>query len=190
LRFESDPVAPLGRYAATKLEGENRVLDATDGQALVVRTSWVFGPDRPAVPETIIERAQRADSVDAVADKFSAPTFSLDFAAHIEPFFVDSGLAVVGGRLNLCNTGSTSWHGYAQATLDLASEFGVPLRCRSVTPGALANMSGFRVPRPVHTAMAVEKFTTLTGITPRPWEEALREYIGTFFAAREPDDAT
>src|SRR5664279_4298509 len=39
---ETDVVSPIGVYARTKAEGEERVR-ATNGQAIILRTFWVYG---------------------------------------------------------------------------------------------------------------------------------------------------
>ena len=44
---EEDKAIPLSVYGESKLEGERRVLDVSS-QHLVVRLSWVFGPDKPS----------------------------------------------------------------------------------------------------------------------------------------------
>ena len=47
-------------------------------QHLVVRLSWVFGPDKPSFIDQIIQRARENEMVTAVADKFSRlPTPSM-----------------------------------------------------------------------------------------------------------------
>ena len=43
---EEDKAVPLSVYGESKLEGERRVLEVSS-QHLVVRLSWVFGPDKP-----------------------------------------------------------------------------------------------------------------------------------------------
>jgi dTDP-4-dehydrorhamnose reductase len=43
-------------------------------------------------------------------------------------------------------------------------------------------MTGFLAPRPVHTAMDLAKLKAL-GIPARPWREALREYVRTYYVA-------
>ncbi|MGI8603485.1 MAG: SDR family oxidoreductase [Verrucomicrobiales bacterium] len=180
LRAETDDTQPVNVYAQSKLDGEQRVLEKSAGSALVVRTSWIFGPDRAAFPDSIIERAKKSDYVEAIADKRSVPTYSLDFAAHLEPLVTGPDPGLICGLLNLCNHNPATWHTYAQTALDLAAELGVPLRCRRVTPTSLASVS-FGARRPVHTAMSTEKFTALTGQRPRPWQDALAEYLKTYY---------
>ena len=77
--IEEDPPAPLSVYAESKLEGERSVL-AVSANNLVVRLSWVFGPDKPSFIDQIIQRARENETVTAVADKFSSPSYTIDVA--------------------------------------------------------------------------------------------------------------
>ncbi|MFM8715809.1 MAG: dTDP-4-dehydrorhamnose reductase [Spartobacteria bacterium] len=170
---EKDLPSPLGWYGATKREGEEQVL----GQSplhLVVRVSWVFGQSKPSFPDSLIERALRDERVEAIADKISCPTSAEDAAKWIEPFF-DSSLA--GGLYHACNSGECSWREYGAKTLEFASEAGLPLRTSRVEPIRLADMKQFIAPRPVFSILSTRKLAAATGITPRHWHEALREYI-------------
>ena len=54
---------------------------------LVVRVSWVFGPDRPSFIDAMIKRAQQDEKIDAVSDKFSTPTYTDDIAGMLPQFF-------------------------------------------------------------------------------------------------------
>src|SRR5450755_2504821 len=74
---EEDKARPISAYGESKLEGERRALEAND-RALIVRVSWVFGPDRPSFIDAILKKARDEDEVSAVADKYSTPTYALD----------------------------------------------------------------------------------------------------------------
>src|SRR5205807_640806 len=54
---------------------------------LVVRVSWVFGPDRPSFVDGVIKRARENEHVEAIADKFSTPTYTRDIAEMLPRFF-------------------------------------------------------------------------------------------------------
>src|SRR5207302_11440125 len=79
---EEDEPAPLSVYGESKLEGERRVLEVSSNN-LVIRLSWVFGPDKPSFIDQIIQRARETDAVTAVADKCSSPTYTLDVAGWL-----------------------------------------------------------------------------------------------------------
>src|SRR5207247_2668812 len=83
---ERDEANPISVYGESKLAGEKNVLAAQNGH-LVVRVSWVFGPDRPSFIDGMITRAQERAEVDAVADKISTPTYTHDIAGMLPQFF-------------------------------------------------------------------------------------------------------
>jgi dTDP-4-dehydrorhamnose reductase len=57
---EEDEARPISVYGESKREGERRALAANDG-ALVVRVSWVFGPDRPSFVDWAINQARERE---------------------------------------------------------------------------------------------------------------------------------
>jgi len=177
---EDDPARPLGWYGRTKLDGENAVL-ADSPNHLVVRVSWVFGPDRPGFVDQIVQRAQATSDVAAIADKFSSPTYACDVAGWIEPMFDP---AFSGGLYHACNSGSCSWHEYGEWALECAREAGIPVQTTKLRAQSLRDMKSFTAPRPVHSILCTEKLTRMTGITPGPWREAIREYYASIPPAR------
>ena len=175
---EEDEAAPISVYGESKLAGENNVMTAQD-RNLVVRVSWVFGPDRPSFIDAMIKGAQERERVDAIADKFSAPTYTHDIAGMLPQFFERD---VEGGILHFANSGQCSWQEYAQWALDCCQDAGVPLRVSTVGAGKLENMANWIARRPVYSVLSTAKYTTLTGISPRTWREAVSDYITRFYS--------
>ncbi|HEX8280659.1 MAG TPA: dTDP-4-dehydrorhamnose reductase [Chthoniobacterales bacterium] len=170
---EEDEPNPISIYGESKLVGERGVL-AVDGNHVVARVSWVFGPDRPSFIDWIIQRAREDERVAAVADKFSTPTYTRDIAGMLRPFL---DAAVAGGIVHVANTGQCSWREYGQWALDCCAAEGMPLRARSVDAISLADMKNFVARRPIFTVLATEKLERLTGQPPRDWREAVAEYV-------------
>ena len=169
---EGDKAVPLSVYGESKLEGEDRVLEVSS-QHLVIRLSWVFGPDKPSFIDQIIQRAREKDVVTAVADKFSAPTFTIDVAGWLR-LVVEKN---ANGILHLTNNGGCSWQEWAQYAIDVCRSRGLPLKAERVEAASLGDMKNFVAQRPVHTVLSTAKFTALTGVQPRHWREAVAEYI-------------
>ena len=134
---EEDEAKPISVYGESKLAGEKNVL-AADGEHLVVRVSWVFGPDRPSFVDSMIKRAQEHEKVDAIADKFSGPTYTPDIAEMIgrildawsrrAPAPDGLGAGRLQGILHFANAGECSWQEYAQCALDCCHEAGLSLK--------------------------------------------------------------
>ena len=175
-KTEESPTDPLGVYAKTKLAGEEEVLEASD-RHLVLRTAWVFGPDRPSFVDSILKRAATTPEIAAIDDKFSSPIYSADFGPHLELLLERKA----SGVINVCNDGACSWREFGAEALEIGRSLGLPSRASSLGAQKLADMSAFVAQRPVHTAMSVEKLARVTGQRPRSWEEALRDYLETFY---------
>lgn len=171
---EEDSPRPLSVYGRSKLAGEEEVL-AVSPSFLNVRVSWVFGPERPSFLDWVIDQARVNPSVSAIGDKFSAPSYTADLAAWL------LRLATMdqppGGVLHLCNSGSCSWLEYGQFAIDTLAAAGETFACPRIAFQSLASMDKFTARRPVHTTLSTARFEALTGIRPRPWQEAVREFV-------------
>jgi dTDP-4-dehydrorhamnose reductase len=188
---EEDEATPISVYGESKLAGEKNVLAAQDAN-LVVRVSWVFGPDRPSFVDAMIRGAQESERIDAVADKFSTPTYTLDIAEMLGGILdgwslrapAPEGVARFQGILHFANAGHCNWQEYAQWALDCCQDVGVPLRVRKVGARKLENMSNWIARRPVYSVLSTAKYTKLTGISPRTWREAVSDYITRFYTKK------
>src|SRR6266508_3070399 len=170
---EEDKATPISVYGASKLAGEKNVLAAQD-RNFVVRVSWVFGPDRPSFVDAMIKQAQESERVDAITDKFSAPTYTHDIARMLPQFFDRD---VEGGILHFANAGQCSWQEYAQWALDCCHNAGISLKARTVGALKLSEMTNWVARRPVYSVLSIAKYTELTGTAPRAWRDAVADYI-------------
>jgi dTDP-4-dehydrorhamnose reductase len=73
-----DPVSVYGR---TKLEGERAIL-RVHPEALVIRTSWVYGPDAAGknFVSSLLRQLRAGERVRVPSDQISTPTFNRDLA--------------------------------------------------------------------------------------------------------------
>jgi dTDP-4-dehydrorhamnose reductase len=177
---EEDAANPISVYGESKLAGEKNVL-AVDDRHLVVRVAWVFGPDRPSFVDAMIKRAQENEKVDAIADKFSTPTYTVDVARMLPQFFVRD---VEGGVLHFANAGKCSWQEYAQWALECCERAGVSLKARTVGALKIKDMAKWIARRPVYSVLSVAKYTELTGTSPRAWRDAVADYITRFYSKK------
>jgi dTDP-4-dehydrorhamnose reductase len=175
---EEDPALPISVYGKSKRLGEELLLQA-DPNHLVIRVSWVFGPDKPSFIDWALEQALTRETLSAIDDKVSSPTYTLDFVQWIRPLLFE---LPVGGILHLCNPGGCTWREYAQWAIEVAREDGIHLKTHAVQPITLKSMPAFIASRPVYTVLATEKFSHLTGLPTRHWKDAVRDFVRTKFA--------
>lgn len=173
LRHEDEPTGPLGMYGRTKRDGEIAVL-ATDPSALVLRVSWVFGPEKPSFIDHVTVAARRGETLRAVADKWSLPTSTRDLNRWVDALLRTRA----SGVLHACQSGSpVSWHDLASAVVEELFAAGQLDHLPDVERQSLADMRHFRAPRPRHTAMATRRLAASIGETPREWREALHQFV-------------
>lgn len=180
---EEDAARPISVYGESKREGERRVL-AKNSDSLIIRVSWVFGPDRPSFIDAMLKKARTEKEISAVSDKFSTPSYTRDLAALIHPLLASKGPS---GLMHLANAGACSWQEYAQWALDCCHRFGVPMAAERVGATSLGAMKNFVARRPVYTVLATEKYARLTSKGPRDWHEAVEEYVRNYYASAHTD---
>ena len=176
---EDDAANPISVYGESKRAGEKFVLQTSD-RHLVVRVSWVFGPDRPSFIDVMIERAREEEAIAAIADKWSTPTYTHDIAEMLPRVFdVDAGV------LHLTNSGKCTWQEYAQHALDYSGKLGIRLKAKTVSALKLADMKNWVARRPIHSILSTVKYQALTGITPRSWRDAVADYIERSYSKKK-----
>ena len=166
---ETDPPAPLGVYAKTKLEGERRV--AKCDRHLIVRTCGLYGQGGPRASgnfaQTILRLAQSRERIEVVDDQHCTPSYVPHVARAIRFLAETSAL----GTYHVVNRGRTTWHGFAAEILRQAE-----LRVELV-PISTAQF-GARAPRPRFSVLDTARYHSLPGCWPMPsWQEALGEYL-------------
>jgi len=171
--LETDEARPISVYGESKRQGEIELLQSS-ADHLAARVSWVFGPDRPSFIDQILKRALETDQLQAIGDKWSTPTSTQDLVEWLRPLLWEKR---VGGLIHLSQSGACTWQQYGQLALDCALEAGLPLKGRVVGFQAMADLKAFIAKRPVYTVLSTARFTELTGQTPRPWEQAVAEYV-------------
>ncbi|HVS48444.1 MAG TPA: dTDP-4-dehydrorhamnose reductase [Candidatus Dormibacteraeota bacterium] len=161
---ESDQPAPLSVYAASKLDGEQKVLELLPG-ALVVRASALYGDTGSAIkggsfPERILSRARGGEPLRVVSDQKVNPTYTGDLApAAIK--LVESGLE---GVVHVVSEGCAGWDEFARAVLD---EFQVRADVIAASSGDLGSPAA----RPLNGCLASSRVDAL-----RPWREGLHAW--------------
>jgi dTDP-4-dehydrorhamnose reductase len=168
--LETDSPGPISAYGMSKLAGEYFVR-ATCPKHFVIRTAGVFGlwgsgGKGTNFVELMLRLAKEGKPIRVVSDQVCTPTSTVDLAqATIALIKTDRF-----GLYHLTNSGSCSWHEYAQTIFELA---GVQADLTAVTSqefGALA-------PRPRYSVMASQAYQSLGFPELRAWREALKDYL-------------
>ena len=172
---EDDKAEPVSWYGETKLAGEEAVLAAGPGHA-VVRVSWVFGPDRDSFVDKALQTAMRGEPVKAVADKWSSPAYTLDIAEALRSLIKPGA---PGGIYHSCNAGICTWRDWGAEAIRVAAEAGIMPTGTKVEPLSLSDIKAMVARRPVHSAMTCQRIEKLVGRPMRSWQAAVADYVRT-----------
>jgi dTDP-4-dehydrorhamnose reductase len=165
-RREDDPLGPLGAYGRSKLAGEEAVLGA-GGNAVVVRSAWLYGAGGRNFVDSIRARARAADGpLRVVDDQVGSPTWSVSLAEALLALLAVEHRGVV----HVANRGAVSWYDVATAVIEEMGLATVVERIDSATLGRPA-------PRPPYSALDTARFEELAGWAPSPWRRALHLYL-------------
>lgn len=162
---EEHPTAPRSVYGASKLAGERKALALDD--ALVVRTSWIFGAGGANFVDAIAGKLESSEPcLRVVADQRGAPTYAPFLASAL----VDLGEWGVHGIVHFQNRPIVTWFDFAGAIVD------------RLRPGTqLVPVTTAEVPRPArrppYSVLAVEKFEGLAGRPVESWSEGLDRHL-------------
>jgi dTDP-4-dehydrorhamnose reductase len=181
--LETDATGPLGVYGASKLAGE-QALAASGAAHLIFRTSWVYSCRGKNFLLTILRLAQEKEELRIVDDQHGAPTWSRDLARlvlHAMKKIVEQSASAavsaldavraVQGIYNATDSGETTWFGFAQEFLRLASAARPEATLARLVP---IPTSQYPTParRPSNSRLDCSRLRQVFGLTLPPWQQS------------------
>lgn len=163
---ETDKPCPINVYGSTKLAGEKAVLGVLPDRSCVIRTAWLFGPGRKNFISTILGACKQQDCLNVVVDQMGSPTYTPDLA----DWSVSLAEKMVTGIWHCVNSGHTNWCELASEAIHLASG---PCRIEAIPSSQWPQ----KAKRPPYTVLDNSKLSDFLGKKPRPWPQALRDYL-------------
>lgn len=172
---EDDPVAPLGVYGASKLEGE-RAVRAGQSRAVILRTAWVVSAHRHNFLKTMLRAGAANPMLRVVDDQRGCPTSAADIASAlgivVSRLITDDAAPL--GTYHFVNAGEATWCDLAREIFALSAALGGP----SPEVAAIAT-ADYPTParRPANSRLSTDKIGADYGIRPRHWQAAIRDIV-------------
>ena len=166
--LESDSPHPLNVYGRSKWKGEQYVQELVK-DPLIVRTQWLFGRYGKNFVTSILRQAGEKRVLSIVNDQIGSPTYTVDLAKTISALIQFDA----SGIFHVANSDLCTWYTFGQAILKLSGMDKVrviPISSKELGRPAI---------RPSYSVLNCQKLKKKTGLTLRPWSEALKEYLST-----------
>ena len=164
---ETDPTGPITVYGRTKLQAEQAV--KTLERHWIFRVSVLFGPGKTNFVEKGLRKIAAGEEYKVASDQLGCATHTVDAGLKI----MEVAEAGRYGLYHLANQGACTRFELARTAAELAG-FN-PAKVIGV-PDALMQR---RAPRLKYAVMEMEALRHAGIALPRPWQEALADYVRT-----------
>jgi dTDP-4-dehydrorhamnose reductase len=164
---------PLNVYGASKLAGERRVADVLEGQAMIIRASWLYSRYGRNFVKTMLRLFTERDQVSVVADQTGVPTWGKSLAAVV---WAAGAAGHLHGVYHWADGGTASWYEFALAIYAEARALQLVDRTVEIRPIRSDEYRAAARRAPYSVLDAARTIDEL-GMRPEPWGTALRQML-------------
>ena len=168
-----DAPAPLSVYGQTKLDGETAVREATGGDAIVIRTAWLYSRFGHNFVRTMLRLMGERDRISVVDDQRGTPTWARSLA---EVIWAAIGADLPGGVYHWTDGGEASWCDFAAGIYAEARDAGMLDREVTICPIPTAE---YPTParRPAYSVLDCSATVEALGLEQRHWASRLQQML-------------
>ena len=159
---------PVSAYGRTKLVGEENAKKAE--KYYILRTAWLYGIRGKNFVKTMLRLSKEKDEITVVDDQNGSPTTTTTLCEIIEAIMEKEPEY---GIYHSTNEGFTTWCRFTRKIFEFAN---ISTKVRAITSKEYKEMYPQSSDRPTNSKLSKEKLHKI-GINPKPWEEALKEYL-------------
>lgn len=164
---EQDRVNPINLYGASKLRGEEYIIDNCS-KYFVVRSSWLYSQYGHNFFKSVLRWAAEGRDLEITTSQRGCPTNANDLSQAI--FSIIQSESNNYGVYHFSNKGETTWYDFAYAILK---------HNKQLDRVNLAKTDHYRTfaKRPDYSVLDTQKFTSTFGFQPEEWEDSLKKII-------------
>lgn len=168
-----DAVNPLGVYGASKLQGEQQLLQLMPANVLVLRTSWLYSMLGNNFVKTMLRLMSEREQLGVIADQVGTPTHAKGLAEAVWAFI---GKGTPGGIFHWSDAGVASWYDFAVAIMEEGLAAGLLHKPLTIRP---IQTNDYPTPaqRPKYSVLDKTATWDVLGTEPLHWRNALRQML-------------
>ena len=166
---EQDPTNPLNVYGASKLKGEQHIVD-TWKKHFIIRTSWLYSQYGQNFLNSMLQFAKQKKALTITTQQKGTPTNANDLAQMLVTI-IKTGNARYG-VYHFSNQGEATWYDFAKAIFKATGEIDTVNLAKTEHYATFAK-------RPSYSVLNCNKLKDTLGITYRNWEDSLKQIINS-----------
>ncbi len=165
---EDCATAPIGVYGATKLAGEESIINSGCNY-IIIRTSWLYSKWGGNFVKTMKRLTAENETLSVIFDQVGTPTYAGDLADAIAEIIKTNQL-YKQGIYHFSNEGVCSWYDFAEQIRDICGNdcYIIPIH---------SNEFPSRVTRPHYSVLDKTKRKTKFGVEIPYWTRSLKRCI-------------
>ena len=180
---EDDPVAPIGVYGRSKLEGE-RLIATSCPHHVILRTAWVFSPYGHNFVKTMLRLAESRTELGIVHDQHGNPTYAPHLAQAILAVaaqLAEKVSSVDGpwGTYHAVGTGEATWCELAREVFNCSADLGGP---RATVNGISTEEYPTPAARPANSRLDCAKLERDFGLRLPDWRSGVAACVSNLLA--------
>ena len=165
---EEQPTTPIGVYGATKLAGEQSIIN-TGCNHIIIRTSWLYSTHGNNFVKTMQRLTAERDTLNVIFDQIGTPTNAADLADAIGDIITNDKLNKQG-VYHFSNEGVCSWYDFA---VEIASLCSNTCDIRPIHSYEYPS----KVTRPHYSVLDKTKFKEAFGVKIPHWKQSLKAQL-------------
>ena len=169
----NDPADPQSVYGMSKWKGETAVREVLSGNALIIRTAWLYSAHGKNFVKTMLNLMTAGKSLNVIDEQVGTPTWSKGLAQAIWTCIDKS----ISGTFHWTDAGVASWYDFAVAIQEEAINLNLLQAPVSITP-VLSTQFPTPAQRPFYSILDKHSMWQATDITPIHWRAQLRSMLG------------
>lgn len=166
---EQDLTNPLNVYGASKLKGEQHIVD-TWNKHFIIRTSWLYSQYGQNFLNSMLQFAKQKKALTITTQQKGTPTNANDLAQLLVTI-IKTGNARYG-VYHFSNQGEATWYDFAKAIFKATGEIDTVNLAKTEHYATFAK-------RPSYSVLNCNKLKDTLGITYRNWEDSLKQIINS-----------
>ena len=160
---EQDPTNPLNVYGASKLKGEQHIVD-TWNKHFIIRTSWLYSQYGHNFLNSMLQFAKQKKALTITTQQKGTPTNANDLA-QVLVTIIKTGNARYG-VYHFSNQGEATWYDFAEAIFKATGEIDTVDLAKTEHYATFAK-------RPVYSVLNCNKLKVTLGTQYKSWEDSL-----------------
>ncbi len=164
---EKDVADPINVYGASKLKGENYIVDSLS-KYFIIRTSWVYSQYGNNFVKTMLRLGKSKQEISVVSDQIGCPTSAIDLANVIIRLITSKSQKF--GIYHYSGFGETNWFEFATKIFE---EKGVNIKVNPIKTEEYPTLAR----RPKYSVLNTSKIKEVLEIDIPSWKDSLKHIL-------------